>query len=45
LSPTHQIYSTGFNNFGYPNWHSGWLEQSTYHYQPGEYISVIGETK
>jgi brachyury protein len=55
LSPTHQIYGnvispTGFSNFGYSatGWHGSsdyGLFQSTYHYQPTEYIPIISETR
>lgn len=54
LSPSHQIYGnvinpTGFGNFGYsaPGWHGAadyGLFQSTYHYQPAEYIPIINES-
>lgn len=53
LSPSHQIYGnvinpSSFGNFGYnaPAWHSTsdyGLFQSTYHYQPAEYIPIINE--
>lgn len=55
LSPTHQIYGnvispTGFGNFGYgaAGWHGTGdygLFQSTYHYQPAEYIPIINEPR
>lgn len=55
LSPTHQIYGnvispTGFSNFGYSatGWHGAGdygLFQSTYHYQPAEYIPIINESR
>lgn len=55
ISPTHQIYGnvispTGFGNFGYgaAGWHGAGdygLFQSTYHYQPAEYIPIINESK
>lgn len=49
LSPTHQLYPSGFSNLGYTTgWHGTGdygIFQSTYHYQPGEYVPVIGESK
>lgn len=49
LSPSHQLYPSSFNNIGYTTgWHGSGdygIFPSTYHYQPGEYVSVIGDPK
>lgn len=56
LSPTHQIYGnvispTGFGTgfaYGTTGWHGAsdyGLFQSTYHYQPAEYIPIINEAR
>lgn len=46
LSPSHQLYPSSFSNIGYTTgWHGTGdygIFQSSYHYQPGEYVSVIG---
>lgn len=56
LSPTSQIYGnvinpSGFSNFGYSTgWHGHTasdysLFQSTYHYQPTEYLPIINDSR